>query len=113
MRVVVEAADPMTAAEIHLSDSTLPLASPTHFKLPAATLSVQVIGTSVQVTCTSVGLALYVWLSTRASGRFARNGLMLAAGTTTIEFLPFAGFNSTELSATIRVEHLAQRMPSQ
>ena len=116
MRVVVvaSAAEPETETPpLLLADNVLPLAAPSLLKLPAATVTVTVVagGASVEVECVSKGLALYVWLSTKASCRFADNGFLMRPGKIEIAVVAFAGFDVAELEATLRVEHLAEHMP--
>jgi hypothetical protein len=129
-----------------LADNVLPLAAPSAFVLPDANVSVAgvvaVDGTTANVTVesTSTGVALYVWLSTLAHGRFSQNGFMMssppppmsssskgsafaaftttAATTTTtatvvvVQFLSFGPLDLPRLQSTLRVEHLGQHLKS-
>ena len=114
MRVVV--ASPSAADNVLLlADNVLPLAAPSLLKLPTATITATVVAGGgalhvVEVECVSEGLALYVWLSTTASCRFADNGFLMRPGKAKVEVVVFAGFDAAELEATLRVEHLAEHL---
>jgi beta-mannosidase len=51
-----------------------------------------------------------VTLTTLAQGRFSDNAFCMTPGTITIDFIPFAGFDLTELKSSLRVEHAATYM---
>lgn len=79
---------------------------------PAATVTTTVASQpnadgSINVTVTATGAALYVTLFTQANGRFSDNVLYLqAAGSTVVQFIPFAPGQMDTLTATLRVDHL-------
>lgn len=55
--------------------------------------------------------AVYVWLSTLASGRFSDNGLVLRPGKTRrVSFVPFGELEISLLKTSLRVEHLQQHL---
>jgi beta-mannosidase len=91
------------------------LAAPSQLALPRANVSVD-LGPArpgdgaVRVDVRADAFALYVWISTLAQGRFEDNFFAMPAGLRSVYFLPFEGFNATELAATIRVEHVALYM---
>ena len=63
---------------------------------------------SVPVAVTADGAALLVVLTSAAQGRFEPNFVVaMAAGTTTVSFLPFEGFELEQLVESLRVEHVA------
>lgn len=117
MRVAVTADAPDTlAAGVLLADNLLPLAPPSDMKLANATVTATVTSTdsnpTIRVT-SSGGVALYVWLSTLADGRFEDNGfLLLPSAPREISFIPFQHFDPQVLRASLRVEHLQQNMPA-
>lgn len=82
--------------------------------LPRAHVSATVAGApladgSVPIAVTTDAPALFVTLTTLAQGRFEPNFITLpAAGTTTLRFLPFAGFDLAELEQSLRVDHAAR-----
>ena len=54
---------------------------------------------------------MYVVLTTRSPGRFADNAFALLPGRPrTLEFLPFGAFDAGLFEASLRVEHLAERV---
>ena len=102
-----------------LGDNLLPLSKPSAFKLPAAAVTATVAsvdeenGTaSITLISESKGVALYVWLSTLAHGRFEDNGFMLLPGTATLDFIAFGSLDSQSLQASLRVEHLGEHLSS-
>ena len=117
-----------TAKYVALADNLIPLAAPSEFSLPAATVSivnVSVVAGSgtdtakITLHCESEGVALYVWLSTLAHGRFSDNGFMMVANTNTgidvkeVEFVSFAPVLDLDtLKQSLRVEHLGQHLAS-
>jgi hypothetical protein len=67
-------------------------------------------GSSVPITLTSTGVALYVNLVSMAQGRFSANAFALlpgAANAVTVNYLPFGACDYGTLTSTLRVEHLA------
>ena len=65
----------------------------------------------VPITVAADALALYVTFTTLAQGRFSDNAILVEAGEPrTLSFIPFAGFDHAELTATLRVEHLADNL---
>ena len=100
------------------------LAAPVQLKLPPITLTVEATvaqatvasqkddgSVAVTVTADRIGVAAYVWLSTRAAGRFEPNGFMHGAGgakQTEVRFVPFGQqpADLPTLRASVRVEHL-------
>ena len=105
-----------------ISRNVLPFQPPKTMKLPAAIVSVVVgepaAGTAgVPLTITSTATALYVTLTTLASGRFSDNSFLLqttsASTPATIYFLPWGEFGATELAllkSSIRIEHLQENL---
>ena len=67
---------------------------------------------SITLVSKSEGVALYVWLSTLAHGRFEDNGFMLLPGTATLDFIAFGSLDSQSLQASLRVEHLGEHLSS-
>lgn len=67
---------------------------------------------SVTLISESKGVALDVWLSTLAHGRFEDNGFMLLPGTATLDFIAFGSLDSQSLQASLRVEHLGEHLSS-
>jgi len=66
---------------------------------------------SVPITLTSDATAMYVYLTTAASGRFDANAILLrpgASGARVVRFLPFgdAPVDLALLKATLREEHV-------
>ena len=117
MRVTITAAAPETLdAGALLADNLLPLAPPSDMKLADVNVTCTITGTESDPTIrvTSVGgVALYVWLSTLADGRFEDNGfLLLPSAPREISFIPFQHFDPQVLHASLRVEHLQQNMPA-
>eukprot|EP00937_MAST-01D_sp_MAST-1D-sp2_P003275 g3275.t1 len=121
MRVTVEAdgqvggaaAEGSGGGDLLLADNVLPLAVPSALALPPANVTVAAInGTHVCVSSASSGVAMYVWLSTRANGRFADNGFLMAPGQRVVQFLPFGPANEPALRASLRVEHLQGHLDS-
>eukprot|EP00041_Stephanoeca_diplocostata_P026329 m.707884 g.707884 ORF g.707884 m.707884 type:complete len:298 (+) comp22937_c1_seq4:166-1059(+) len=98
-----------------MAQSTMPLGNPEFMKLPIAKLTLEVLtdakdGT-IRVQVSSSATALYVWLSTKAQGRFSDNAFtVLAGGTVIVDFVPFNRVQTTAdtLKASLRVEHLGQ-----
>lgn len=97
--------------------SILPLASPHNFGLVPATLTVTVLphkqedsNPVIEVSCKSAGVAAYVWLSTRAHGRFSTNGFFMGNGVKHVNFVPFGALDLPTLTHSIRVEHLQQHL---
>lgn len=98
------------------SSNVLPLAAPKTFKLPTAVVTATVAEESdrVFVDVVSDAVALYVWLSTTAQGRFSDNAMLLLPHTPVrVEFLstlPGAAVEASELRKSLRVEHLGQHL---
>ena len=102
--------------------STVPFQPPKHMQLEPANVNWSLgqpaaDGSHVPITLTSNATALYVVLTTAASGRFSDNSLLLeggAAGVRQVHFLPWDGPIDEEkmalLRSTLRVEHLAQNL---
>ena len=61
----------------------------------------------VPITLYSSHVALYVTLTTPASGRFSDNAFLLHVGSTTIDFIPWEDFDMSVLRHTLRVESLS------
>ena len=84
---------------------------PYRLALPQATVSASVgspnANGTVPITITTSATALFVTLTTLASGRFSDNGLILAPGDTPVEFLPWGPLNVSLLARSLRVESLA------
>ena len=107
------AVDDAAGAQVDLNFQLL--AAPAQLVLPRANVSVAVGPArpedgAVRVDVAADAFALYVWLSTLAQGRFEENFFPMPAGARSVWFLPFAGFNATELAATLRVEHVGLYM---
>jgi beta-mannosidase len=90
------------------------LAAPYLLALPASTVSAALApgvppraGDGARAVALSAdATALYVTLTTLAQGRFEENFMHVVAGTRTVWFIPFAGFDEGELAASLRVEHV-------
>jgi len=96
-------------AGVVVSSSELILARPADLRLPAAQIKYKVSGRGVVLS--SNATALYVVLTTRSPGRFADNAFALLPGRPrTLEFLPFGAFDAGLFEASLRVEHLAERV---
>jgi hypothetical protein len=111
-----------------LSRNLLPLAKPALFNLPPATVTATVKTTSTDtmtattsasltaaasVTVRSNATALFVWLSTRAAGRFEDNAFAMAGESSReIRFIPFGTepLDTALLTKSLRVEHLQQHL---
>ena len=108
-----------------LADNLLPLAVPSSFVLPKATVTAQVVavdsdrrvndhgGATIELHNDSPGVALYVWLSTLANGRFSDNGFFMGPGTKTIDFIAFGPLDEGLLTSSLRVEHLGEHLMSE
>jgi hypothetical protein len=109
----VDSATPAAAGMLHGHNELL-LAAPLQLSLPpiqlqVLTAAVVAVDGSVTVTVTAdrVGVAVFVWLSTLAAGRFEPNGFMMAAKQTEVKFVPFGeAADVATLKASTRVEHL-------
>ena len=119
MRVKVtgesRAATISTVSPLLFADNLLPLAPPHAFNLPPSNVSAAVSlvaadggSATIVVRSASSGVALYVWLSTLANGRFGENGFLLPPGERSVTFLPFGPLDVPKLRASLRVEHLAE-----
>jgi len=90
------------------------LAPPYQLALPASSVTAAVAagvppraGDGARaVTVTADATALYVTLTTLAQGRFEENFFFATAGSRTVWFIPFAGFDEGELDTSLRVEHV-------
>lgn len=68
---------------------------------------------SVEVRADRTGVAAFVWLTTRAAGRFEPNGFMMSEQAVTVTFIPFQQPPDLEtLTASLRVEHLGEYLAS-
>ena len=79
--------------------------------LPNATVTASVgtpsaDGSSVPVTVSADGAALFVGLTTAAHGRFSRNFFIMPQGQVSVDFIPFGMLDTATLTATLRVEHV-------
>ena len=79
--------------------------------LPKAAVTVAVgtplpDGSSVPITVSADGAALFVGLTTAAHGRFSRNFFILPKGQAILSFVPFGKLDTATLKATLRVEHV-------
>jgi hypothetical protein len=63
-------------------------------------------GSSVPITVSASGAALFVGLTTAAHGRFSENFFIMAAGVRVLSFLPFGQLDMHALATTLRVEHV-------
>ena len=77
-------------------------------RLPGARIKYKVRGREVALETNAT--ALFVVLTTRAPGRFADNAFALLPGRKTLEFLPFGTFDAGLFEASLRVEHLGERV---
>eukprot|EP00051_Salpingoeca_urceolata_P023405 m.396250 g.396250 ORF g.396250 m.396250 type:complete len:1245 (+) comp20102_c1_seq16:524-4258(+) len=96
-------------------NNTLPLAPPASMRLPDAHVTVQATagGDGVTVAVTD-GVALYVWLSTQAHGRFEDNGFALLPGQPKqVAFRYFGTPDPATFKATLRVEHLQENLAAE
>ena len=62
---------------------------------------------SVNITCSTDGVALYVVLTTLAHGRFSDNAMLVLPPGQTVLFYPFGALDLPLLTSSLRVEHLA------
>jgi hypothetical protein len=126
----VQPAQQQQANGYTLSRNLLPLAIPSQFILPPAAVVATVSITASTnaaltttgstpklarsiVTVTSNATALFVWLSTRANGRFEDNAFTMAGESSReIQFIPFGTepLDTTLLTKSLRVEHLQQHL---
>ena len=88
-------------------------ATPEKLVLPATTVQFKVTcnmpdGTARIDITTSGTPALYVVFTTAAAGRFSDNAFYLPASGGSIAFIPFGQLDCSQLTSTLRVEHLAQ-----
>jgi hypothetical protein len=92
-----------------VSSSELILAWPADLRLPRARVKHKIRGRGVVLS--SNATALFVVLTTRSPGRFADNAFALLPGRPkTLAFLPFGAFDAALFAASLRVEHLAERV---
>jgi len=103
-----------TAGKV-LCDNPVAFAHPKNMTLPEAkvTFTVGSLDTktgTVPIKLVADRFALYLTLTTLAQGRFSNNAFVMPPGETTLEFIPFAGFDFAELSSSLRVEHAATYM---
>lgn len=101
----------LTAADGSLAVDNFELfTEPYNLALPDAvvTASVGVLNANgtVPITVSATETALFVTLTTLASGRFSDNGLIVPPGSVTVEFLPWGPLNATLLASSLRVESL-------
>eukprot|EP01052_Picozoa_sp_SAG31_P020591 SAG31_NODE_1556_length_7893_cov_1.993585_5_plen_144_part_00 len=101
------------------SKNTLPFVAPKAMVgLPAAHITAtvgrkQAHNGVVPITLTTNATAMYVVLTTTAAGRFSDNAFLLEAGQTVVDFFPWSDMNAENmalLSASLRVEHLADNL---
>eukprot|EP00045_Choanoeca_perplexa_P019543 m.294450 g.294450 ORF g.294450 m.294450 type:complete len:501 (-) comp45076_c0_seq1:144-1646(-) len=108
--LVVEVLNSSTNSNVAVlvSRNELALTPPFQMNLTAAVVTASITSLDPPtVRVTSSSTALYVVLTTHAAGRFEDNAFLMLPGTKMLSFLPFDGFNETELQTTLRVEHLA------
>jgi len=75
----------------------------------AFTVGAEQANGEVPITITSDAPALFISLTTLASGRFSDNSFnILSPGSRTITFVPFDDFDYDQLVTTLRIEHLGQ-----
>ena len=94
--------------------NVLPMALPSTFQLPEATVSFSVASApegshEVELKLTATATALYVWLSTLEHGRFSQNAILMKPHEEyTVRFISFleGGVSSAQLKKSLRVEHL-------
>ena len=97
-----------------MARNVLPMALPSTFQLPEATVSFSVATApegshEVGLKLTSTATALYVWLSTLEHGRFSQNAILMKPHEEyTVRFISFleGGVSSAQLKKSLRVEHL-------
>jgi beta-mannosidase len=95
-------------------DNPVLFTEPKNLALPQATVQV-VVGVAnadghVGLTVTADRFALFVTLTTLAQGRFSDNSFAMLPGRKLVTFVPFQGFELSELKATLRIEHTATYM---
>merc|ERR1712110_929081 len=110
MLVVVE-----DSSGVVVCDNSVVFTAPKNMSLPKAHVSAAVVDApssdgSVDIHLTSDAFALYVTLTTLAQGRFEDNAFVMLPGTKTLKFIPFTGFDITELRQSLRLEHAATCM---
>ena len=93
-----------------ISENFVLLAQPFALSLPSATVTFAIgapaADGTVPITLTASATAVFVTLTTLAQGRFSDNALLLSPGETTVNFIPWAGFDAGLLASSLRVEHL-------
>ena len=112
----VWAPTPLGAAGVPrvLSFNEIALAPPHAMVLPTATVSaitasVANVDGTVDIGLTTDKTALYVTLTTQASGRFSDNAFALISAAT-VRFIPFGALDLKLLRSTLRVEHLQENL---
>uniref|UniRef100_A0A7S0IZA9 beta-mannosidase n=1 Tax=Calcidiscus leptoporus TaxID=127549 RepID=A0A7S0IZA9_9EUKA len=96
------------------SFNELPLAPPSALALPTATVTATAATSpnsdgSVNISVRTDRTALYVTLTTLANGRFSDNAFALT-GSAVLKFIPFGLLNLSQLTKSLRVEHLQQNL---
>ena len=106
MNVAVTATNPNNLAPgVLLADNLLPLTAPANLHLANVTVTAEITGTdsnpTIRIHCVG-GVAMYVWLSTLADGRFEDNGFLMLSNTVQeIFFIPFQHFDAQVLQASL------------
>jgi len=111
---IVHAVVTSKAGEV-MNDNWIPMIEPKSMMLAKATVTFTISDDvnddgSVDIVVETDEFALYVTLTTLAQGRFSDNALCMMPGKQTIQFLPIAGFEMTDLKNSLRVEHAASYM---
>ena len=91
------------------------LAPPSVLTLPESIVTFTVASAanadgSIDITLHATATALYATLTTLAYGRFSDNAFALAAGNTTVQFVPFGKLDEPTLRKSLRIEHLKQAL---
>ena len=94
-----------------VSENLVPLQIPGKLSLPKPDITFTVSEAKdggADVTLATDKVALYVTLTTQASGRFSENSILMLPGKKVIHFFPFGPFSLAAFSSTLRVEHTQQ-----
>eukprot|EP01046_Picozoa_sp_COSAG06_P002943 COSAG06_NODE_108_length_23594_cov_43.013450_12_plen_1117_part_00 len=98
-----------------VNNNFLPFTEPKNFALPKANVQFTVAKSanadgSVDITVITDKVAVYLTFTTLAQGRFSDNAFVMLPGTQKIQFLPIQGFLISDLTSSLRAEHVASYM---
>jgi len=103
------------SASAVVTSNFIPFTAPKNFALPKANVQFTVAKSanadgSVDITVVTDKVAVYLTFTTLAQGRFSDNAFVMLPGTQTIQFLPIQGFLMSDLTSSLRAEHVASYM---